>query len=54
MPVEIREIVIKTVIQTTDLSRGKVLSHDKVNVIKKEVLEERRRLIYEDKKKYKR
>jgi len=50
MPVEIREIVIKTTIQSSDNIRKKGVDSEKLEEFRKRVLEECRRMIGEQKK----
>ena len=51
MPVEIREIVIKTLIQSEGFQRREALNEKQGIQLKREVLEECRRMIAENRKK---
>lgn len=53
MPVEIREIVIKTVIQTQDSSAKRVVNAEGLQHVKRELMDECRRLIMQNNKKVK-
>lgn len=53
MPVEIREIVIKTVIQTQDSSAKRGMSVEGLQNVKRELMDECRRLIAQNNKKAK-
>jgi hypothetical protein len=50
MPVEIREIVIKTVIQSNENSPKKGFTNERLQTVKRELMEECKRLINQNNK----
>jgi hypothetical protein len=51
MPIEIREIIIRTEISTAERHHGNGIKEKDINILKKQLLEECRRIISENTKK---